>query len=144
MTLTPLQIAPTGMRLHEWTALERGYFQANGIEPIIRWDIVSGIMSNQPGDYQSPGGHEHLFGGIGGDVRLHRRDPRVVNRDVAPTTQPLTGIQDIAALDQEVILLPGRGLDHADWRGWRRLRRHLRARGRLRVGSQSHRRGTRG
>jgi NitT/TauT family transport system substrate-binding protein len=49
MSLTPLKIAPTGMRLHEWIALERGYFQARGIEPIVRWDIVSGIMSSWQG-----------------------------------------------------------------------------------------------
>jgi NitT/TauT family transport system substrate-binding protein len=49
MTLTPLKIAPTGMRLHEWVALERGYFQARGIDPIVRWDIVSGIMSSWQG-----------------------------------------------------------------------------------------------
>src|ERR671932_1723795 len=44
-----LHIAPTGMRLHEWIALERGYFQAQGIEPVIRWDVVSGIMSSWQG-----------------------------------------------------------------------------------------------
>src|SRR6059058_1423594 len=49
MALTQLKIAPTGMRLHEWIALERGYFQAHGIEPIVRWDIVSGIMSSWQG-----------------------------------------------------------------------------------------------
>jgi NitT/TauT family transport system substrate-binding protein len=49
MTTTQLTIAPTGMRLHEWIALERGYFQAHGIEPIVRWDIVSGIMSSWQG-----------------------------------------------------------------------------------------------
>jgi len=49
MTLKPLKIAPTGMRLHEWIALERGYFQAEGIDPIVRWDIVSGIMSSWAG-----------------------------------------------------------------------------------------------
>jgi NitT/TauT family transport system substrate-binding protein len=49
MSLTPLKIAPTGMRLHEWIALERGYFQAHGIDPIVRWDIVSGIMSSWQG-----------------------------------------------------------------------------------------------
>jgi len=49
MTTTQLTIAPTGMRLHEWIALERGYFQAHGIEPIVRWDILSGIMSNWQG-----------------------------------------------------------------------------------------------
>jgi len=44
-----LTIAPTGMRLHEWIALERGYFREHGIEPIIRWDIVSGIQSSWRG-----------------------------------------------------------------------------------------------
>jgi NitT/TauT family transport system substrate-binding protein len=46
MALTPLRIAPTGMRLHEWIALERGYFQQQGIEPIIRWDVVRGIQAS--------------------------------------------------------------------------------------------------
>src|SRR5438105_1620555 len=49
MTTTRLTIAPTGMRLHEWIALEGGYFQAHAIEPIVRWDIVSGIMSSWQG-----------------------------------------------------------------------------------------------
>jgi len=31
MALTQLKIAPTGMRLHEWIALERGYFQTQGM-----------------------------------------------------------------------------------------------------------------
>jgi NitT/TauT family transport system substrate-binding protein len=47
--LRQLTIAPTGMRLHEWVALDRGYFQAAGIEPVVRWDIVSGIMSSWQG-----------------------------------------------------------------------------------------------
>ena len=37
------------MRLHEWIALERGYFQEHGIEPIVRWDILAGIMSSWQG-----------------------------------------------------------------------------------------------
>jgi hypothetical protein len=36
MERTELIIAPTGMRLHEWIALERGYFDV-GIEPVVRW-----------------------------------------------------------------------------------------------------------
>jgi NitT/TauT family transport system substrate-binding protein len=47
--LAKLRIAPTGMRLHEWLALERGYFQEAGIDPLVRWDIVSGIMSSWQG-----------------------------------------------------------------------------------------------
>jgi NitT/TauT family transport system substrate-binding protein len=46
MSLIQLHIAPTGMRLHEWIALERGYFEQHGIEPVIRWDIVRGIQSS--------------------------------------------------------------------------------------------------
>jgi NitT/TauT family transport system substrate-binding protein len=48
-SLRQLKIAPTGMRLHEWIALDRGYFQAAGIDPVVRWDIVSGIMSSWQG-----------------------------------------------------------------------------------------------
>src|SRR5207248_6475247 len=32
-----------------WIALERGYFQKRDIEPVVRWDIVSGIMSSWQG-----------------------------------------------------------------------------------------------
>jgi len=46
VTLKQLQIAPTGMRLHEWVALERGYFQDAGIEPLVRWDVLRGIQSS--------------------------------------------------------------------------------------------------
>ncbi|MBX5493392.1 MAG: ABC transporter substrate-binding protein [Chloroflexi bacterium] len=48
-SLIPLQISPTGMRLHEWIALERGYFQDAGIEPHIRWDVVRGTMTSWKG-----------------------------------------------------------------------------------------------
>jgi NitT/TauT family transport system substrate-binding protein len=49
VSLRQLKLAPTGMRLHEWIALERGYFQEAGIEPVVRWDIVSGIMASWQG-----------------------------------------------------------------------------------------------
>jgi NitT/TauT family transport system substrate-binding protein len=51
--LQRLSIAPTGMRLHEWIALERGYFEDEGIEPVIRWDIIRGIQASWQGrDYR--------------------------------------------------------------------------------------------
>jgi hypothetical protein len=37
------------MRLHEWIALERGYFPEQGIEPEIRWDVVRGQMASWKG-----------------------------------------------------------------------------------------------
>jgi NitT/TauT family transport system substrate-binding protein len=47
-----LTISPTGMRLHEWIALERGYFGEEGIEPEIDWDTVRGQMRSWRGlDY---------------------------------------------------------------------------------------------
>src|SRR6478672_111368 len=49
MALTRLAISPTGMRLHEWIALERGYFQEEGIDPEIRWDVLKGTMSSWQG-----------------------------------------------------------------------------------------------
>jgi NitT/TauT family transport system substrate-binding protein len=49
MALRRLRIAPSGMRLHEWIALERGYFQEEGIEPEIRWDVFSGTQSSWQG-----------------------------------------------------------------------------------------------
>jgi NitT/TauT family transport system substrate-binding protein len=49
MSLVRLNIAPTGMRLHEWIALDRGYFQSAGIEPIVRWDVLQGIQSSWKG-----------------------------------------------------------------------------------------------
>ncbi len=52
MSLTPLKISPTGMRLHEWVAMERGYFQEEGIEPEILWEVVRGQMASWKGkDY---------------------------------------------------------------------------------------------
>ena len=49
MALTRVPISPTGMRLHEWIALERGYFQDESIEPEIRWDVVRGQMASWKG-----------------------------------------------------------------------------------------------
>jgi NitT/TauT family transport system substrate-binding protein len=50
MALTRLKISPTGMRLHEWVALERGFFQDEGIEPEILWDVVLGTMERWKGE----------------------------------------------------------------------------------------------
>ena len=44
MALTRLKISPTGMRLHEWVALERGFFQDEGIVPETLWEVVLGAI----------------------------------------------------------------------------------------------------
>jgi NitT/TauT family transport system substrate-binding protein len=49
MNLTRIKISPTGMRLHEWIALERGYFQDEGIDPEIHWEVLLGTMSSWQG-----------------------------------------------------------------------------------------------
>src|SRR5690348_9302656 len=52
MALEQVKIRPTGMRLHEWIALERGYFQEQGIEPEIQWYTMSKTMASWKGqDY---------------------------------------------------------------------------------------------
>jgi NitT/TauT family transport system substrate-binding protein len=48
-SLQRLKISPTGMRLHEWIALERGYFQEQGIDPDIQWHVTTGTMSSWKG-----------------------------------------------------------------------------------------------
>src|SRR5713226_3337801 len=48
-SLQRLKISPTGMRLHEWIALERGYFQEQGIDPVIQWHVTTGTMSSWKG-----------------------------------------------------------------------------------------------
>ena len=50
MGLTRVKISPTGMRLHEWVALERGYFQDEGIEPEILWQVVMGAIERWKGE----------------------------------------------------------------------------------------------
>ncbi len=50
MSLARLKISPTGMRLHEWIAMERGYFQEEGIEPEIVWEVVLGAIDRWKGE----------------------------------------------------------------------------------------------
>lgn len=50
MSLTRVKISPTGMRLHEWIALERGYFQDEGIDPEVQWDVVMGAIERWKGE----------------------------------------------------------------------------------------------
>ncbi len=50
MSLTRMKISPTGMRLHDWIALERGYFQEEGIEPEILWEVVRGPIEGWKGE----------------------------------------------------------------------------------------------
>jgi hypothetical protein len=82
-----------------------------------------GMHVDKPRHDQSTGGHEDLLGGIRSQVRFDSCDARVVDGDVAPPAQALTRIQDIAALDQEVVLLPGCWLERADGHRCRRLSR---------------------
>jgi NitT/TauT family transport system substrate-binding protein len=65
-----LKIAPTGMRLHEWVALERGYFQAVGIEPIVRWDVVRGAMGKWTGLEYKERPQDRPFVGISDSVDI--------------------------------------------------------------------------
>jgi len=102
------------------------------------------VHVDKPRHDQSTGGHEYLLGGIRCQVRFDGRDARVVDGDVAPPAQTLTRIQDIAALDQEVVLLPGCGLARADGRRCRRLSCRRRTCGCLGVSRQGNRRGTGG
>jgi NitT/TauT family transport system substrate-binding protein len=42
---TPIAVVPHFMRLHEWIALEEGYFQAEGLEPELRADVMHAVSS---------------------------------------------------------------------------------------------------
>lgn len=37
----PVRIVPHFMRLHEWIALDEGYFTAEGLAPDLRPDVIS-------------------------------------------------------------------------------------------------------
>jgi NitT/TauT family transport system substrate-binding protein len=65
-----LTIAPTGMRLHEWVALERGYFQDADIEPVVRWDVVQGAMGSWTGLAYKERPQDRPFVGISDSVDI--------------------------------------------------------------------------
>ncbi|SRR5581483_5529361 len=39
----PISIVPHFMRLHEWVALDEGYYQAEGLEPRLREDVMHAV-----------------------------------------------------------------------------------------------------
>src|SRR5262247_790853 len=50
--LTKIRIFPTGMRLHEWSAFEEGYFRDEGLDPEVMWDVYLGQMKAWSGGYK--------------------------------------------------------------------------------------------
>jgi len=46
---TPIKIIPHFMRLHEWIALEEGYYQEEGLEPELLHEVMHQV-STHPGD----------------------------------------------------------------------------------------------
>ena len=53
--LTKVKILPTGMRLHEWVCLEEGYYEEEGLEPEVMWDVfyqVLGPLQGGTRDYK--------------------------------------------------------------------------------------------
>lgn len=51
-TLTPIAVVPHFMRLHEWIALEQGYYQQVGLDPILRDDIMHRVSQHAGSPYK--------------------------------------------------------------------------------------------
>jgi len=51
MGLTRVQISPTGMRLHEWIALEEGFYEAEGLQPELLTDVMHAVSSHRESPY---------------------------------------------------------------------------------------------
>jgi hypothetical protein len=49
--LTPINVVPHFSRLHEWIALEEGYFQDEGLEPNMFTDVVHSVSSHHGDEY---------------------------------------------------------------------------------------------
>jgi ABC-type nitrate/sulfonate/bicarbonate transport system substrate-binding protein len=49
---TPISIVPHFMRLHEWIALDEGYFQAEGLEPELKSDVMHAVSLHDRDPYK--------------------------------------------------------------------------------------------
>lgn len=49
--MTRIEVVPHFMRLHEWIAVEEGYFEREGLEPEIRADVMHSVSSHEGDDY---------------------------------------------------------------------------------------------
>ena len=48
---TPINVVPHFSRLHEWIALEQGYFQDEGLEPKMLTDVMHSVSSHRGDEY---------------------------------------------------------------------------------------------
>jgi NitT/TauT family transport system substrate-binding protein len=48
---TPINVVPHFSRLHEWIALEEGYFQDEGLEPKMLIDVMHSVSSHRGDEY---------------------------------------------------------------------------------------------
>ena len=49
--LTPINVVPHFSRLHEWIALEEGYFQDEALEPNMLTDVMHSVSSHHGDEY---------------------------------------------------------------------------------------------
>ena len=49
--LTPINVVPHFSRLHEWVALEEGYFRDEGPEPNMLTDVMHSVSSHRGDEY---------------------------------------------------------------------------------------------
>jgi NitT/TauT family transport system substrate-binding protein len=49
---TPISVVPHFMRLHEWIALEEGYFEVEDLEPELRADVMHAVSSHDRDPYK--------------------------------------------------------------------------------------------
>jgi hypothetical protein len=63
--LTRIRVVPHFMRLHEWVALEEGFYQAEGLEPELLSDVMHNVSSHGRDAYfERPQDQPFLAGGI--------------------------------------------------------------------------------
>jgi hypothetical protein len=49
--LTPIKVVPHFMRLHEWIALESGYYEDEGLEPVLMSDVMHSVSGHRGDEY---------------------------------------------------------------------------------------------